>query len=241
MKECKIYGPKTSFDRDIFEKISDNKDYILLKDISLLSKEYKKLSLSQRYICNLLTNYEKTKKKLSNKYLSVCLKKKKNRLNENYINYKIISYGKSSPDERDKIKGKSKKIKYKSKKIKGKSKKIKRKSKKTKNKSRNIKRNIKRKTKKTLKTLQKKNIKIIYFFMKGCKYCKLFEKIWTKINESFLKKRFHLLKINGPQNKELIKKYHIKQYPTIIKIKNNKSKIFKNQRTYKSLSEFIQK
>ena len=62
MTGCKIYGVKTSFDRDLFEKLSDDHDYILLKDIKIKSPEYKRLSLSQKIFVIYLKIMKKLRK-----------------------------------------------------------------------------------------------------------------------------------------------------------------------------------
>lgn len=215
MKECKIYGPKTSFDRDIFEKLTYQDDYLLLKDIKINSKEYKKLSLSQRYICNFFNDYNKTQKKLKNKYLSVCLKKKKNRYGEKSFNPAIISYDKQKyPEKGSSIKKLKKKL--------------------TKKKV------VTRKTKRSSKRTIKKDVKqkIIYFYKNNCRFCTEFNDMWLKI-KGMNKSKNRYLKINGETNKKLKEKYNIDKYPTILKIKNKKQTFFKGLRTISKLKKFI--
>ena len=209
MKGCKIYGPKTSFDQDIFEKLTDTDDYILLKDIKIKSKEYKKLSLSQRYICNFFNDYSKTKNILKNKYLSVCLKKKVNRYGDKSFNPSIISYEKQKYPE----KGSSEK---------------------------KLTKKLTKKLKKSTKRTLKKDIKqtIIYFYKSNCRFCSEFNDIWLKVKKINKKKNLYL-KINGEKNHKLKKKYKIDKYPTILKIKNKKSQMFKGLRTISKLKKFI--
>ena len=211
MKECKIYGPKTSFDRDLFEKLSDRHDYLLFEDIKINSTEYKKLSLSQRYICNFFKDYEKTKKKLEKKYLSVCLKKKKNRYGEYSFDPTIISYPLLKYPEKEKAK-----------------------SKKTKKRT---KRKSKKKTKKKTQKITPKT-KIIYFYMKNCKYCLRFNKIWNQLKKN-KKRNTSYLKINGEENIQLKEKNNISKYPTIIKMKGDEIIHFKGKRTPSKLKTFI--
>ena len=55
MKEMEIRGPKISFDRDQFKPLTKKTEFMLIGDIDIGSKEYKKLSISQKYICKLLS------------------------------------------------------------------------------------------------------------------------------------------------------------------------------------------
>ena len=104
------------------------------------------------------------------------------------------------------------------------------------------KRNKKRKTikkKKTKKKITKKknNKKILYFYMDGCKYCHMFEKTWSKLETTI--KNIKFMKINGPENTRMSKKYNVESYPTIILVTNKSYKTFEDKRTYQKLKEFI--
>ena len=92
MKDMEIRGPKISFDRDQFKPLTKEKDFMLIKDIEIGSKEYKKLSLSQKHICNLLNNYDNYVNKIRNKYSNICLKKKKNRYGEDKRDLTIVTW-----------------------------------------------------------------------------------------------------------------------------------------------------
>ena len=87
-RDIELHGTKVSFDRDVFKKISKNKQFIKLEDIDKGSAIYKRLSISQRTICNLLNNYKKYKKKTKNNYKQICRSKKSRQKN----NYTIIDY-----------------------------------------------------------------------------------------------------------------------------------------------------
>ena len=67
--DTKIYGTKVSFDRDVFKDLSpkDNIDFMLLKDIVRGKKHFNKLSLSQKYISDLINKNKETSNKLKDK------------------------------------------------------------------------------------------------------------------------------------------------------------------------------
>ena len=73
--------------------------------------------------------------------------------------------------------------------------------------------------------------------MEGCKYCDKFEKTWNKLIDNH--KEIKMIKINGPKNKRMNKKYDVESYPTIILIDKGEHEIFEVKRTYKKLKEFI--
>jgi len=227
MNNCKIYGAKTSFDKDLFEKLTDKDDFLYLKDIEIKSSTYKKLSLSQRYICNFFHNYEQTKNKLKNKYLSVCLKKKTNRYGEKSADYTIISYQNDVPDE-ESAKGSMSNNKKTKKKSKGKRKD-----------SQGRVKGSQRKKQKSKRKSKNNKIKVIYFYKKKCRYCSVFNKTWMKLKQSTLKKHCRFIKLNGPENKPMKKKYQIESYPTIVKVDGKDYEKFTEERKYKKLYDFL--
>jgi len=87
------------------------------------------------------------------------------------------------------------------------------------------------------KTVKKSEKKLLYFYMEGCKYCDKFEKTWNKLIDNH--KEIKMIKINGPKNKRMNKKYDVESYPTIILIDKGEHEIFEDKRTYKKLKEFI--
>ena len=101
------------------------------------------------------------------------------------------------------------------------------------------KRKYKRKTKR--KTTSKRKTKIgtelLYFKMKNCSWCTEFENtLWPEIKKTVKFPRM----IIGPDSKDLVKKYGIKTYPALVKIQNNKHKLFKGERTLSKLMKFMQ-
>ena len=209
MNNLKIYGPKISFDRDIFKPLNPINEFLYLKNIRKKSIPYHKLSISQKRINNLLVDYDYSVNKIKDDILSVCRKKKINRYGERSYNPRIIEY---NQDYIEKIKAQTKK-KYKSKK--------------------NTRKNTRKRTKK------KQYTKVIYFYKDNCKFCKDFNQTWNKLKKL---KNIHFVKINGDKNKSLLNKYNIEIYPTIIKIKNNKSTKFpSDDRNLNDLKNFIKK
>ena len=74
--------------------------------------------------------------------------------------------------------------------------------------------------------------------MKNCNYCTQFNKMWLQLKKH-KSSTVSYLKINGEENEDLKKKYKIKKYPSIIKIKNNKKILFRSERTMNKLKQFI--
>lgn len=270
LHNTKIYGTKISFGDDKFKKLSSKHEFKLLKDITKDDSDYKKLSISQQYITNLINDYSNFVNEVKDKYLSVCKTKTKDRYNDYNFRYDIIEY----PDVKDKSLSDNKQLTKHGKisfgELKGininditetqanyyintrkfaldkdlrnaflKSKykhlvkpdnfyasKKKKKTKKLKNYS-----NKKKKSQK------KKNNKILYCFtMKGCKWCHEFQQnLWPKLKKLKLCK-FKI--IDRHKNPELIQKFNIKSYPTLVLINGTKYKFFKDKRTYDKIVKF---
>ena len=98
MNDTKIYGTKISFGEDKFKSLSSKNEFKLLKDIHTDDSDYKKLSISQQYITNLMNNYSEFSPKIKNKYLSVCKTKIKDRYGKHIFRHTILNY----PDHKDK-------------------------------------------------------------------------------------------------------------------------------------------
>lgn len=188
-RDIEIHGTKVSFDRDVFQKVKKDKQFFKLEDINRKDKIYKKLSYTQKLICNLINDYDQYKNK---KYTPICRKKK----SKTKPNYQIITYNK---------KGGGKK---------------------------NRKKNTKRKTRKRKKTQKKKNVKdnckLYYFTMEKCPYCIDFNPHWKNITKEF--PSIHMEKIERNGNSQLIKKFNIKSYPTIILSTGKKNVEFEGDR-----------
>ena len=100
LDKTKIYGTKLSFGEDKFKPLSDKHEFKFIRDITQKDPDYKKLSISQQYITNLLNNYNNFRKKVKDKYLSICHTKTKDRYGEFVFDNMIIKY----PDHIDKSK-----------------------------------------------------------------------------------------------------------------------------------------
>ena len=125
-----------------------------------------------------------------------------------------------------------------SKKMKSGAKKMKSGAKKTKrNKKRNTSKKNKSKKTKQKVSRSKNNKKVLYFYMDGCKYCHMFEKTWEKLENNIKNVKF--MKINGPENTRMSKKYNVESYPTIILVSKKSYKTFEDKRTYGKIKEFI--
>ena len=73
--------------------------------------------------------------------------------------------------------------------------------------------------------------------MKGCKWCHEFQKdLWPKLKKLKVCK-FKI--IDRHKNPELVKKYKIKIYPTLVLVNGNKYKTFKKERNYNNILQFI--
>jgi thiol-disulfide isomerase/thioredoxin len=99
-----IHGTKVSFDSDVFKKLETNgKQYKLLKNIDKKDKSYRKLSLSQKYISDLINDFDKSSKKIKDKYLQVCRTKRQGKNNYDY-DFTILTYPNHTDlSENDKI------------------------------------------------------------------------------------------------------------------------------------------
>jgi len=92
MEKTKICGKKISFDEDNFDPLTKSKEFMLFKEIEIGSAVYKRLSVSQKYICNLIQDYDNFVDQVRDKYLSICKTVLKDRYGDYVSNYAIISY-----------------------------------------------------------------------------------------------------------------------------------------------------
>lgn len=88
------------------------------------------------------------------------------------------------------------------------------------------------------KTKRKQNTTVYYFYMKGCPYCKEFNKTWLKLKKK--NKDVKFVKYNKDDKAQLVKKYGIKTYPAIVRVKGSKHKLYPtDDRTMNKLLKFI--
>ena len=266
LENTKIYGTKISFGEDKFKPLSKQDEYKLIKEIVKDDPDYKKLSVSQQYISNLLNDYKKFRPKVKGKYLSICHTKYKDRYGEYSFRPQIISY----PNHTNKTES-EKKIYLKHGQVpfgrfRGESINDLTKSEaedivksryfftnkdlrevflntkhydlvKSDDQYASLKKGKKTRRKRNSKELTKrKGVKLIFFKMEGCHWCTEFEsELWQKV-----KKGIKTQIINGPENPHLTKKYGIKTYPALVRIKSGKHKLFKGNRTFDKIMKFLQ-
>ena len=197
VNDTQIFGKKTSFDKDLFDKLSNKNKSLALKDITKDKSEYKKLSKYQKHISDLINDYEPTKKKLEKKNLQYCKNKTKG-LKDGEYDMTIIDI-----IDKNKLEGGRKKTKRKLKK----KKKTKRRSKLTRKQSRTKRKHDKKPT-------------MYYFSMDGCPYCNDFDDTWNKLIDKY-NKLLLLKKIDKDENPQLVQKYGVTSFPTLKLLKIN--------------------
>tara|TARA_Y100000389_G_C17207522_1_gene386802 strand:+ start:194 stop:616 length:423 start_codon:yes stop_codon:yes gene_type:complete len=92
----------------------------------------------------------------------------------------------------------------------------------------------------------KKKIKkdnLLFFYADWCNHCQKSKPIWknVKSDNNFQQFNLNFVDINGEQeeNSELLQKYDIKEYPTIILEHDNKKIIFDANLTNETLMKFL--
>ena len=267
LHNTKIYGTKISFGEDKFNNLSKDIDYKLLKDITKKDPDYKKLSISQQYITNLINNYDLFSTEIKDKFLSVCQTKLRDRYGDYKYDFRIITY----PDHKDKSLSEKDQLLKHGKipigKLKGfliedlnkeqgeyyatthefaindQFRDAFMRSKfnhlvKSNDHYASLKKN--KKTNKRNLTRNKKSLTkttCIYFYMDNCKYCNDFENTLWSSVKKI--KNINFKKINGPNNPNLTRKYGIKTYPSLVKIYSGKYKLFKGERNMKNITKFL--
>ena len=92
MEAAQVHGSKVSFDKDIFKPLSKQHQYLHFKDIKKGSSIYNRLSMSQKYICNLIQDYDKFMPEIKDKYTSICKTKLFDRYGDYKVNYAMVTY-----------------------------------------------------------------------------------------------------------------------------------------------------
>uniref|UniRef100_A0A6C0L188 Thioredoxin domain-containing protein n=1 Tax=viral metagenome TaxID=1070528 RepID=A0A6C0L188_9ZZZZ len=195
INDTKIYGKKISFDKDKFDDLSKDHKFLTLKNITKDVPEYRKLSLTQKYITNIINDYDKEHSKIKNKNIQICKKKTKG-LSKKQFNLQIIE-----PIDESLLDGGAKQ---------------KKKKRKPKKKKRTIQLKKKRKTKKK----QNKKPTFYYFSMNGCHHCNTFDETWNKLINKYNQLMF-MKKVTTDDNPQLIQKYNVSSYPTLKLLKVN--------------------
>ena len=92
MEKAEVHGSKVSFDKDVFKPLTKENKFMYFKDIKRGSSVYKRLTMSQKYICNLIQDYEKFAPEIKDKYTSVCKTKLFDRYGEYVANFAMVTY-----------------------------------------------------------------------------------------------------------------------------------------------------
>lgn len=268
MRDVVICGTKISYDRDIFEPIDKDTEKMLLIDIEKDSKVYKRLTISQKYIYNLLTDYDNSIDKVKGKNLQICKSKKKDRYGNYKYDSKILEmegfeeiskqeeeelmkqgkmpFGRYKGDPLDELDDDYKESLKHYQKLKE-NKKLreylqenlfKQDVKVGTKKKKRITRKQRKKTKR--KTLPKKNT-FYYFYIPNCKYCKKVQGTWDKLKKKSSYKDVSYKKINGRsfKNREYIDKYNVTSYPTFVLETDKDTHTYEGTRTYSDMKKFI--
>jgi len=92
MENTEIHGSKGSFNRDVFKPLTNAHQFLKFKDIKKGSSVYKRLTMSQKYICNLIQDYEKFAPQINDKFTSICKEKMFDRYGNYSVNFAIVNY-----------------------------------------------------------------------------------------------------------------------------------------------------
>jgi thiol-disulfide isomerase/thioredoxin/uncharacterized protein (DUF3820 family) len=245
--------------------------------------------MSQKYICNLIQDYDKFAPEIKDKYTSVCKTKLFDRYGNYVVNFGMVNYPgvkdiyekeetmllkeklmpfgrfKGTPisdmdkkDIKDFFKTKEFKQNPKVRKVFRKSAfgdlmkpeseykdmvtPTKAKSMSTKGALRGKRTKNKYKKGRTLrkgKTTQRKDKRTLYYFyMDGCGWCDKFNPTWIKLVKEF-KNKLTMKKMNGPESPELLKKYDIQSFPSIILVTGKESDKYEGDRSINDLKKFL--
>ena len=86
-------------------------------------------------------------------------------------------------------------------------------------------------------------VKFINFNTRWCYYSKILQPEWNKLMKYYKnhkRVKIYDIKCEDEKNKDKCKKFKIKVYPTIIKIKNNKKEKYNGKRKLKNFINFIE-
>ena len=289
MEKAEIHGSKTSFDKDMFKPLTPKNKFMYFKDIKKGSSVYKRLTQSQKYICNLIQDYDKFLPIIKDKYTSVCKTKLFDRYGNYAVNFAMVTYPgvKDIYDKEEVMLIKEKRMpvgKYKGKYINDmeesymkeffkmkaftqnpKIRKTFRKTKfrdllkpeseykdmvaptKTKSKSTTNSKSMTTKSKGAIKRGKRKRFKkttrkskrtLYYFYMDGCGWCDKFNPTWLKLVKEF-KSKLSMKKVNGPSSPDLLKKYDIQSFPSIVLVSGQEHQKYEGDRSMKDMKKFL--
>ena len=93
------------------------------------------------------------------------------------------------------------------------------------------------------KTVQESTHKLLFFYADWCHHCKQFKPVWKESESELENLNVEHQQLNGDNNKELVQKYKITGYPTVLLINNlnNENVEFEGPRTKEGLISFVKK
>ena len=81
----------------------------------------------------------------------------------------------------------------------------------------------------------------MYFHMDGCRWCDKFNDTWAEVKKEI--KGVTFTKINGPENRDKVRKYGVTSYPALVKVVGGRDKLLKADspegRSLKKIKEFL--
>jgi thiol-disulfide isomerase/thioredoxin len=82
---------------------------------------------------------------------------------------------------------------------------------------------------------------LIFFSMPGCGHCKNFKPTWDLLEQNYGDiKEIKLIQVSSNEKPELVEKFEIEGFPTILYVKDNrKVSEYKGDRTYNDLEKFM--
>ena len=95
-----------------------------------------------------------------------------------------------------------------------------------------------KKKKKSKKTMKKSKKTLYYFYMDGCGWCDKFNPTWSQITKEF-KGKLTMKKVNGPNNEQLMKRFRVSSFPTIILVKGKSPKTYSGDRSVSDMKRFL--
>jgi glutaredoxin len=235
--ETQIHGTKISFDRDLFEPLSKDKNiqFEYLKNIKKKNPNYNRLSLTQKYISDLLNKNKKTYNIVKDNYLQICRSNKITNNGDRRHDFTIINYPEYKVRESVLQFGGSKK-----------------KSRSNMRRKNTRRRNTRRRNTRRKNTRRKNTRKqvlpvvgtLYYFTMEGCPYCKEFEPTWEKL---LTKESKHLKMKKIDRYDELTASYNVVSFPTLILETEKNKKVnhynfgYDDERSIVNITSFLKK
>ena len=74
--------------------------------------------------------------------------------------------------------------------------------------------------------------------MDGCGWCDKFNPTWLKLVKEF-KSKLSMKKVNGPENSDLLKKYDIQSFPSIVLVSGQEHQKYEGDRSMKDMKKFL--